>query len=195
MGAVGSGKSTLANEYVNCYSESGIVIAFADVLKQIAKDEGGWNGIKDEAGRAFIQDFSEEYKRMHGDDIFTRIAFERALSHKGDVVILEDTRFSIEISRALSLRKLGVPLTLFLIHNEAAEHRWASAYAKFISGDESCKWSGHRSELEWRAFRSIWTNQLVYKNEYDDAAPVYDAHGYRDFITEAFNNPSYKYAY
>lgn len=191
MGAVSSGKSSLSNAFAQSHSCK--VIAFADVLKDVARTEGGWDGVKDEKGRAFIQDFSEEYKRKHGDDVFTRIAFEKALKSSDEYVILEDTRFNIEIQRAIGLRKYGVPLTLFLVHNEAAEHRWVEAYSRYINGDETCKWAGHRSELEWRAFRSIWSNPLVYKNDFDIGAKCVDSRAYADFINNALEDTAYTY--
>lgn len=191
MGAVGSGKSSLSTAFAA--SHDCRVIAFADVLKRVAKEEGGWDGVKDERGRAFIQNFSEEYKRKHGDDVFTRLAFEEALTANNEYVILEDTRFNIEIARALNLRKCGVPLTLFLVHNEAAEHNWVTAYGRYIRGDENCKWAGHRSELEWRAFRSVWTNPLVYKNDFDAGAKYVDSRAYAEFIYNALNNKLYTY--
>lgn len=193
MGAVGSGKSSLSNAFAASHDCK--VIAFADVLKRVAKEEGGWDGVKDERGRAFIQNFSEEYKRKHGDDIFTRLAFEEALSANNEYVILEDTRFNIEIARALNLRKCGAPLTLFLVHNEAAEHNWAKAYGRYIRGDENCKWAGHRSELEWRAFRSVWTNPLVYKNDFDAGTKYIDSRAYAEFIYNALNNKLYTYSF
>ena len=193
MGAVGSGKSSLSNAFAASHDCK--VIAFADVLKRVAKEEGGWDGVKDERGRAFIQNFSEEYKRKHGADIFTRLAFEEALSANNEYAILEDTRFNIEIARALNLRKCGAPLTLFLVHNEAAEHNWAKAYGRYIRGDENCKWAGHRSELEWRAFRSVWTNPLVYKNDFDAGAKYIDSRAYAEFIYNALNNKLYTYSF
>lgn len=194
MGACGAGKSTLAKAYVNSYHrDTGTVIAFADVLKQVAKEEGGWNGVKDEAGRVFIQDFSEEYKRKHGDDIFTRLAFKQALAYDGSLVILEDVRFNLEIKQALALRRYGVPLTLFLVHNTVAENRWRSAYARYLAGDETCKWAGHRSELEWRAFLSLWKNKLVFENDFIFGAPSMDCNDYKKFVENCFEDTTYDY--
>lgn len=163
MGATGSGKSTLAREFISQHAKNGLVIAFADILKDKAVEEGGWNGIKDDAGRALIQDFSELYKKQHGDDIFTRLAFEKAINHDGDFVILEDVRFTIEIARLIAEQN-DRNVVLFEIYDEEAEQRWLSAYSTFLRGDQSQKWSIHRSELEWRAFRQIWMNPLKLNN-------------------------------
>lgn len=52
-------------------------LAFADPLKDIARDLYGWNGAKDDAGRRLLQSVGMEYRERMGADYWLRRVFEQ----------------------------------------------------------------------------------------------------------------------
>lgn len=98
-GYAGSGKDALGRFLV---SNHGFVrVAFADAVKVMALEQYGWNGRKDEFGRALLQEVGsmmrEEYEHYWVD-----IAFSEASKHKH--VVFTDLRYHNELVR---LRQLG----------------------------------------------------------------------------------------
>lgn len=67
--------------------------AFADKLKVIAASLG-WNGLKDEQGRRFLQDVGVTLREQIGLDVWRRKLFE---DHISGPIVITDARFQNEI--------------------------------------------------------------------------------------------------
>jgi len=100
-GYIGSGKTTFANylkDYLNkkgCYTEK---LAFADKVKQIAKEDFLWDGKKDKKGRRLLQVIGTEAGREYDPDIWVKYMLKaiRDLPIDPSVVVIDDWRFPNE---------------------------------------------------------------------------------------------------
>ena len=98
-GRIGSGKSTLAsymNEYFVAEGYNSKIFNFAYPLKLIAKKVFGWDGEKDEKGRAFLQDLGTGAVRKFNPDYWvesTQMVIENDRKYPLDVIIIDDWRF------------------------------------------------------------------------------------------------------
>jgi hypothetical protein len=153
MGACGAGKTTVGEAWLNNYHTSDYkFLNFADPLKRLAF-ENGWSGKKDDEGRAWLQDFSERYKKIHGEMVFFDLAIEEGLASPGEVLCFGDTRFYHEIRQFIAWQHAGQDARLVYIFNPDAERRWTVAYKNwFETGEDKFKWAVHRSEFCWRDF-------------------------------------------
>ena len=98
-GYAGSGKDSMGKCFVDNYGYTRV--AFADAVKLMALDHHGWDGRKDEAGRALLQEVGsmmrDEYEHYWVDAAFAEVA-------KHEHVVLTDLRYVNELAR---LRQLG----------------------------------------------------------------------------------------
>jgi hypothetical protein len=150
LGPSGGGKSSL----VDGITSSNVArLSFADYLKEVATRRG-WNGLKDESGRKFLQRVSEDMKAEYGEDIFYRIGMEKAQALPQQVVLFDDMRFLIEISNTVAMSDAitGIGHVLVLEEPEA-EHKWECAA---LSTNPACDWAKHRSETDWRSVRHLF---------------------------------------
>ena len=94
-----SGKDSLGKCFVDNHGYTRV--AFADAVKLMALDHHGWDGRKDEAGRALLQEVGsmmrDEYEHYWVDAAFAEVA-------KHEHVVLTDLRYANELAR---LRQLG----------------------------------------------------------------------------------------
>lgn len=108
-GKAGSGKSTAA-DMIKVQHSNGVgvlIIPFAKRLKEMAK-LAGWDGLKDEKGRKFLQDFGELFRRyddsywvrewqLEVDRQIQEERYYRGLSAPKDwMVIVDDVRYDNE---------------------------------------------------------------------------------------------------
>ena len=98
-GYAGSGKDALGRCFVDNHGY--VRVAFADAVKLMALDHHGWDGRKDEAGRALLQEVGsmmrDDYEHYWVDAAFAEVA-------KHTDVVLTDLRYPNELAR---LRQLG----------------------------------------------------------------------------------------
>lgn len=155
MGANGSGKTDVVSTWLAMLDHDYRFLNFADPLKEAALD-AGWSGVKDEAGRAWLQDFSEEEKKKHGEMVFYERAMEQGTEDTEENVplcVFGDVRFLHEIQGLLALKAQGAKVHLIRFWNIQAQVRWAHAFNQYMTTlDPRFKWSVHRSELEWRVY-------------------------------------------
>lgn len=101
-GKAGHGKDTLACVMRNLFTHEGqrvLVTHYADVLKWLCASFFGWNGVKDEGGRALLQHVGTDIIRKQRPDFWVSfIADILSLLHDSwDIVIIPDCRFPNEI--------------------------------------------------------------------------------------------------
>lgn len=102
-GKAGSGKDTAAQMLRHIYEDCGkrvLVTHFADLVKYIARAYFGWDGQKDEAGRALLQRVGTDEVRR-AEPGFWCCFISRLLSiyhDRWDYVIIPDARFQNEVS-------------------------------------------------------------------------------------------------
>lgn len=94
-GVAGSGKTTAAQVLVN---QGWIKYSFADELKRIAKDEFGWDGLKDEKGRRLLQVLGTEAGRAYNENLWVERMQYRLSQAKvaGKNIVIDDVRFNNE---------------------------------------------------------------------------------------------------
>ena len=169
MGACGAGKTTITRAWLEReHPNDHVFMNFADSLKRIAL-EHGWSGKKDDEGRKWLQDFSEQYKAQHGEFVFFDIALHDGLeqSEGKEILAYGDVRFSHEIRQFMTWQQEGRKVALVYIDNPEAEYRWRDAYHKwYLTGETQYKWAVHRSETEWRDFKDrIWNRPATLVND------------------------------
>ena len=146
MGEAGSGKDTFANYITQEFSKENYVthrITFANKLK----DEAyllGWDGKKDEKGRALLQDLGKVMKNYHGQDYYAKQAFvnDRRIKDHPNLWIITDARFLSEINHCRKkAEEYGAELKIVKI-DRSQDKTWHSDLT-----DEQKK---DISEQEWR---------------------------------------------
>lgn len=148
-GPSGGGKSTHSQGYASLTGARQLSLA------QYLKDEAmklGWNGVKDIAGRRFLQELQYKLKDQHGEDVFVRKLVDKAdkifRNTKADTVVVDDHRFAVERAGFLAWKSRSKSriVTFVKFEDQTAEERWEQAFLR-------CEpWAMHVSELEWRAF-------------------------------------------
>ena len=96
------GKDTTAQfikEYLEEHGKSVLVMHYSDLLKFIVRTYFGWNGEKDEAGRALLQYVGTDRIIRQSPDYWTDFAvgLVRMFPDEWDYVILADCRFPNEV--------------------------------------------------------------------------------------------------
>lgn len=105
------GKDTTADYLVKNYGFK--KMAFADYLKQVA-ELGGWNGLKDEKGRRYLQtlgDVMRTYKpNIFIDEIKAKIKlYEEMMYRTSKGIVISDVRLVTEIE---ALKEIGAQIWL-----------------------------------------------------------------------------------
>lgn len=91
------GKDTFSS-FLNQQLKGSIVLHYADYIKFFATQYYGWNGIKDEAGRALINQVGAELRNFSPDIILEKAKETiEILSAKYKFFIISDARFPKEI--------------------------------------------------------------------------------------------------
>lgn len=145
VGLAGSGKSSLAAALAR---RGWTRVAFADELKRIAREQFGWDGVKDERGRRLLQVLGTEAGRAYRPDIWVERLFasriatgepdesgrsvDYMLAQRGARVVIDDCRFpnEVEAIRARGGRIVLVTRTAALPHalhsaHESEQLAWA----------------------------------------------------------------------
>lgn len=107
-GKAENGKSTAAQLTKQFLEERGyraVKLAFADYVKDTAKRLFGWNGAKDEAGRALLQWWGTDVVRSKDENFWvdTVIRLIGMISGMYDFVLIDDVRFENEIARVAAV--------------------------------------------------------------------------------------------
>jgi hypothetical protein len=100
MGKAGAGKDAVGKILVDHFSYTRL--AFADLLKDMAKDIG-WNGEKDKVGRELLQNLGLAARNHLGADVWVTPILTKALDivRKGGRVVITDVRFPNEWAAVL----------------------------------------------------------------------------------------------
>lgn len=72
------------------------ILSLATPIKELVT-QLGWNGVKDEKGRKFLQDISKPIKEYNGDDYYAKLLYQKAIKENIDIVIIDDLRFISEV--------------------------------------------------------------------------------------------------
>ncbi len=99
------GKTTFAKNLMRELRLRGVYdtkrLPLAHELKQVAKEEYGWDGKKDDAGRALLQRIGTERRNDNEDywcqRLHNKLCAEASISNS-DVVIIDDVRYRNEVS-------------------------------------------------------------------------------------------------
>ena len=164
-GASRSGKSTFS-DYIAEHL-CGIRLSFANKLRESAY-KAGWDGSKDPEQRAkFFQELSQREKDMYGESYYadcTIAAVEQFFKNNTEsrVVVIDDLRHFVELVSLLKYESESVQTLLVNFNNPTAEAAWFNAVIQ--PEDRTTRWAHHRSELEWRSFRS-------YLQEFENRMP------------------------
>lgn len=89
------GKDTFATylrSALNDMGKSVLRTAFADRVKDIAKDEYNWNGKKDYYGRNLLQLVGDGFRHIHGENYWIK-EVENKIIDSDDAVIISDCRY------------------------------------------------------------------------------------------------------
>lgn len=100
-GKAGAGKTALANalaKSMDCHMGSIGVLSFASKIKEIARNDFGWDGVKDERGRALLQHLGA-VGREYNEDIWVLHTINSIKSLTNGLygyTIIDDWRFGNE---------------------------------------------------------------------------------------------------
>jgi energy-coupling factor transporter ATP-binding protein EcfA2 len=101
-GKAGTGKSTTAKILQGIFSARGkgaVTRSFASNIKRIARDQFGWDGVKDEKGRKLLQDIGA-MGRAYDPDIWPKkLIFDlkdELYFQEHDFILIDDWRFPNE---------------------------------------------------------------------------------------------------
>jgi dephospho-CoA kinase len=89
-GKLQSGKDTIADYLVLKHGFTRI--AFADKLKDIARDLFNWDGVKDDSGRKLLQELGCQMRNVR-KDVWVEFVFEVIKMHKNIDWVIPDVRF------------------------------------------------------------------------------------------------------
>lgn len=103
-GKARSGKDTIGGmikETLEGEGHSVLVAHYADLVKYICKQFFGWNGLKDEQGRAILQYVGTDVVRAQNQNYWVDFIVDilNLFHDEWDYVIIPDTRFPNEIER------------------------------------------------------------------------------------------------
>ena len=98
-----AGKDTVANQIKwqledDMFDVRVVIIHYADLLKHICKSYFGWDGIKDEYGRAILQHVGTDVVRAKDKDYWVRfvVDFLKMFEDEWDYALIPDCRFPNE---------------------------------------------------------------------------------------------------
>lgn len=109
-GKAQSGKDTFAAALAEGFKKRDkrvLTVHFADFLKFFCKQYLGWNGEKDEYGRALLQRMGTDVFRKNYHDCWVdiMIGLLRGCKSEYDYVLIPDTRFPNEIDKLVAFAK------------------------------------------------------------------------------------------
>jgi len=96
-GKAGSGKDSFSDTLVNEYGF--VRVAFADPIKQHCKEVHSWNGMKDDYGRALLQQEGDHH-RQFDSDVWLNIAKQRIkllIEDENERIVITDMRCKREL--------------------------------------------------------------------------------------------------
>ena len=99
------GKDTFANLLVKNFekaNKSYRIIHFGDAVKYVAKNFFGWNGKKDEVGRAILQKVGTDIVRKRDEHFWTDFVARLIPSFESEYILIPDWRFEEEYSHLLN---------------------------------------------------------------------------------------------
>ena len=99
------GKDTFANLLMKNFEKadkSCRIIHFGDAVKYVAKNFFGWNGKKDEVGRAILQKVGTDIVRKRDEHFWTDFVARLIPSFESDYILIPDWRFDEEYSHLLN---------------------------------------------------------------------------------------------
>lgn len=178
VGPATGGKSSLCLG-LNKYDKRFGTVSFAEYLKEEATQRG-WNGVKDEAGRLFLQNTAESLKKEHGESVFFDVGVMKALQSPYDVVLFDDARHFIEILPLQSNKYDTFASGVVTLSEEKAEAKWLTAA---MDPNEINDWARHRSETEWRVLRHLFPTFINDKS----LGLEIGVNRFHEFITTAAN--------
>lgn len=142
------GKDTAA-QFVLEQLPNTVQVNFADEVKKIAREQFGWDGIKDERGRRLLQYIGTECGRLYNENIWVE-KLAKAISNRPENIVISDARFLNEVAFVNSQPK---GLTVLI-----------------DAPDEKLQTNGilnHASETE--LFRADWQIGIINEKERFDA--------------------------
>lgn len=163
-GFAGSGKDEIAKTLV---SELGFTrIAFADPLKQIARDLG-WDGVKDEGGRRFLQNLGVSVREVLDTEAWVRRA-EDSIELIDAPVVITDCRFPNEV--AMVRRRKGHVVRIVrpgtgAVNEHISEHAITDADADAVFVND-----GSLDELPARVLEFFGSLGVAKRDREDQAA-------------------------
>ena len=98
-GPIGSGKSLAAQFVQQALGEDQCGrLAFADALKRIAREDFGWDGVKDARGRRLLQVIGTEAGRVYNENIWVTKLFATIISDPRQLpfYVIDDCRYPNE---------------------------------------------------------------------------------------------------
>lgn len=103
-GSAGSGKDTVGEILRDAYEGDGyrvLVTHFADLVKYVATNFCGWNGVKDIAGRSVLQNVGTDIVRKWNEDYWVDFLVDMLslFGSRYDYVLIPDARFPNEVSK------------------------------------------------------------------------------------------------
>ena len=111
----------LADKFYEDYGKKVQKIAFADAVKKKAR-EIGWDGEKDQNGRALLQFVGTEWGRQQIDKDIWVMKAERKIHANTDVVVFTDTRYLNEITYFIMAGYKVMPIKLIRLDKEG--NKW-----------------------------------------------------------------------
>lgn len=93
----------ILKQIIESHGKTALVISYADYLKHLARQYFGWDGNKDEKGRALLQNIGTEKVRTKFPNFWVNIAIGVAQIFEDDYdyVLISDCRYPNEIHRWL----------------------------------------------------------------------------------------------
>ena len=110
----------LADKLYEDYGKKVQKIAFADAVKEKAR-EIGWDGEKDQNGRALLQFVGTEWGRQQIDKDIWIMKAEKKIHDNTDVVVFTDTRFLNEITYFIMTGYKVMPVKLIRLDENGNE--------------------------------------------------------------------------
>lgn len=155
------GKTTFADYlWLNLHSfgYKAQILYFADGVKEEAK-RLGWDGVKDDNGRALLQVIGDMYRNVYGKDYWIK-QLERKIQPDYHYVIIPDTRY---FNEALYFRKRGMKQIVVRIERINPDG------SKFDNGLAPAQ-KNHISEVDMDSFKFDWVFVASDKEELKEHA-------------------------
>lgn len=152
-GEMQSGKDTLASIFTT-FQENNVRMAYADELKEIAKNIFNWDGIKDYKGRILLQRIGTECGRFYNKDIWVNKVIDKIKNDKSKNYIITDVRFKNEYNRMVEFASFNNYdlISVRVIRSKSIKEKFFNLFKKST-------W--HKSEKE---FKKIPYDIIIFNN-------------------------------